>query len=323
MFGIWKGWIAIALCAAPALAAAASCSTQSAMQPEARQALATAAGQLAQAVVGQDLTALEAALVSSQKSGWEGIRTATTQLALLTKGGHVELRSLYLLDAAALTAPTDMQFFCANASGEVTVTMPKLPPGRYALALADAAGSAYAGQIGLVLVWEQGWKLGGLSIRPGLLEGHDSLWFWTQARLLASGGANWSAWYSYEAARFLSLPFEILSSPNLEKLNNEQAQLKNPPSEALPLTLHDGARDWKILSVELDPTLLTADLAVVYEPLGLSDPAAQRTEAQAVMSALLRAHPELRANFHGLWAYALKDGKRTAVLELTMAQIPE
>jgi hypothetical protein len=88
------------------------------------------------------------------------------------------------------------------------------------------------------------------------------------------------------------------------------------------LTLPDGARSWKIDAIHLDPTLLHADLGVVYESTGVTDPAALRTEAIAVLSAVLKAQPGLRANFHGLWAYAVKDGKRNPVLELPMAQIP-
>ena len=87
-------------------------------------------------------------------------------------------------------------------------------------------------------------------------------------------------------------------------------------------TLPDGPRTWKIDAVWLDPTLLHADLGVAYESTGVTDPAAQRTEAIVVLSALLKAQPGLRENFHGLWAYAVKDGKRTPVIELPMAQIP-
>ena len=73
----------------------------------------------------------------------------------------------------------------------------------------------------------------------------------------------------------------------------------------------------------VDPTLLQTDLAVVYDAnSALTDPAAQRTEAIAVLSALLKAQPSLRQNFHGLWALALKDGKRTPVLQTPMEQIP-
>jgi hypothetical protein len=74
--------------------------------------------------------------------------------------------------------------------------------------------------------------------------------------------------------------------------------------------------------VILDASLHQADLALVYESTGVTDPAAQRTEAIAVFSAFLKVQPGLRQNFHGLWAYAVKDGKRTPVMELPMGQIP-
>ena len=64
------------------------------------------------------------------------------------------------------------------------------------------------------------------------------------------------------------------------------------------------------------------DLGVTYESTGVTDPAAVRTEATAVMSALMKAQPGLRGSFHGLWAYAMKDGKRSPVMELPMGQIP-
>jgi len=213
----------------------------------------------------------------------------------------------------------------------VTLNMRALPPGRYAVVLADAAGAPFAAQLGLILVWDgpaSGWKLGGLTVRPGALEGHDGVWWWTHAREVVkaepanSQSQSWSAWYSYEVARSLLLPVDFLSSPNLDKLGSEQALLKNSPQDAFPMTIPDGARTWKIDTVHLDQTLLHADLGVVYESTGVTDPAAQRTEAIAVLSALLKAQPGLRQHFHGLWAYAVKDGKRTPVLELPMAQIP-
>ncbi len=88
------------------------------------------------------------------------------------------------------------------------------------------------------------------------------------------------------------------------------------------MSLQDGDRTWKIDAVVLDPSLHEPDLAVVYESTGVTDPAALRTEATAVMSAFLKAQPGIRANFHGLWAYAEKDGKRTPVMELPMEKIP-
>jgi len=317
----------LAMLVGAAPASATSCTTQAALLAQDRDALAAVGSGLAKAVAEQDLATLKAALLPAVAEQWEGISGVVQDAAPLMKGGKVQLRSLYLLDATGLTAPADTQFFCSNSNGSLTVTliMRALPPGRYAVVLADAAGAPLGGQLGFILAWSgpaSGWKLGGLTVRPGTLDGHDGVWWWTHARELGKEGQPWSAFYSYEAARMLLLPVDFLSSPNLEKLGAEQAAIRNSPQDAFPLSLPDGARTWKIAAIRLDATLVQADLGVVYESLGIADPAAQRTEATAVLSALLKAHPELRGSFHGLWAYALRDGKRMPVLELPMAQIP-
>ena len=317
----------------PAQSHATSCTTQAELLPPDLDALASTGGRLAIAVVGQEYAALQASLLPAESSEWEGIRDAVERGAPVVKGGQVQLRNIYLLDATTLTAPADTQFFCSNASGSLTVTMNmrSLPPGRYAVVLADAAGSPLAGQIGLVLAWDPtaapgGWKLAGLTVRPGTFDGHDNVWFWTRARELMKADQpvtnNWPAWFSYEAARYLSLPVDFISSPNLDKLGQEQAQIRNSPQDAFPYTLQDGDRTWKIEAVRLDASLRQPDLAVVYDSTGVTDPSAVRTEANAVLSAFLKAQPGLRQNFHGMGAVAMKDGKQTPVIELPMAQIP-
>jgi hypothetical protein len=331
-----ESWVApavlLALLAAPALSRATSCTTQAELTPQDRDALTAAGGRLAVAVAGQDLASLKAALLPAVAQDWDGISAVVQASAPLMSGGQVQIRNLYLLDATSLAAPADTQFFCSNASGSltVTITMRALPPGRYAVVLADAAGAAMGGQLGFILAWDgpaSGWRLGGVTVRQGILDGHDGVWWWTHARDLAREGQPWSAFYAYEAARSLLVPVDFLSSPNLEKLLNEQAQIKGSaaggsPQDAFPYSLVDGPRTWKIDSVRLDTTLRQGDLGVTYESTGVTDPAAQRTEAVAVLSAFLKAQPGLKQNFHGLWAYAMKDGKPTPVIELPMGQIP-
>ncbi len=320
----WNVWaLAAALCV-PAAGRAATCTAQAELSPQDRAALADTGGRLARAVVQQDTTMLQSALLPAESSDWNNIRGAIEQAAPAVKGGQIQLRSIYLLDAANMTAPADTQFFCSNGSGTltVTITMHALPPGRFAVVLADAVGAPLAGQLGLILAWDgSAWRLAGVSAHQGMFDGHDGIWYWTRAR----GFANvdpWSAWYSYDAARYLLIPVDFLSSPNLDKLQQEQAQIQGAPTSAFPYSLTVGDRTWKIDAMYLDPTLNQPDLAVVYESAGVTDPAAQRTEAIAVFSALLKAQPGLRANFHGLWAYAAKDGKRTPVIEMPMGQIP-
>lgn len=317
----------------PAAGYAANCITQGEMNAQDRDTLASAGQQLTNAVIQQDFTALQSTLLPAVAQQWEGIRGVIEQGAPLVKGGQVQLNALYQLDASALTSPSDTQFFCSNSNGSLTVTisMRSLPPGKYALILAyvmGAAGSgATAGSVSAQLAFILGldgnaWKIGGVFLRPGMLDGHDGVWYWQRARELARTSLAWSAWFSYETARFLLVPVDFLSSPNLEKLGQEQTQVKDSPSEAFPYSVPDGARTWKIDSVRLDASLRQADLAVTYESTGVTDPAAVRTEATAVLSALLKAQPSLRQNFHGLWAYASRDGKVSPVMELPMAQIP-
>ena len=324
-----KGWIVALLLAAPVAGVASNCTTQAELASQDRSALAAAGQGIALAILQQDYPTLQSALLPAVAPEWDGIRTAVENAAPLVKGGQVRLRSIYLLDSSSASAAADTQFFCSNASGSltVTITMRSLPPGRYAVVLADAAGAQLGGQMGFVLVWDQTglvprWKLGGVSLRQGIIDGHDGVWFWTSARAQAASNAPWSAWYSYDLARYLLLPVDFISSPNLEKLIQEQAQIKGAPSGAFPYSLADGDRTWKIDEIRVDTRLHEADLGVTYESIGLTDPAALRTEAVAVLSALLKAHPELRQNFHGLWAYASRDGKTTTIIELPMAQIP-
>jgi len=320
----WEVLTVAGLLALPVASHAANCTTQAELSAPDRDALMAVGTRLSEAVLQQDLTTLQGALLPAEASEWQGIHDAVEQAAPLVKGGQVQLRSAYLLDASSLTAPSDTQFFCSNANGSLTVTMSMraLPPGRYAVMLADAADAQLAGQIGLVLAWDgSSWKLAGLSVRQGKFDGHDGVWYWSHARELEKD-QPWSAWFSYQAARYLLVPVDFISSPNLEKLSQEQAQIKGSPQDAFPYTLQDGPRTWKIDSVHLDAGLHEPDLGVTYESTGVTDPAAARTEAVAVLSALVKAQPGLKESFHGMWAYAMKDGKRTSAIELPMAQIP-
>jgi hypothetical protein len=324
MHRCWKLLAVAILFCVPAGSQAATCTAQAELSPQDRADLTAVGGRLSQAVVQQDLTTLQSALLPAETAEWNGIRGAVEQAAPLVKGGQLQLRNLYLLDASSMTAAADTQFFCSNTSGSLTVsiTMHALPPGRYAVVLADAAGAPLGGQLGIILAWDgSSWRLAGVSARQGIFDGHDGVWYWSRARGLAKVDP-WSAWYSYDAARYLLLPVDYLSSPNLDKLQQEQTQIQSSPQDAFPYSLPDGDRTWKIDAVLLDSSLHQADLALVYESTGVTDPAALRTEAIAVFSAFLKAQPGIRQNFHGLWAYAAKDGKRTPVMELPMAQIP-
>jgi hypothetical protein len=308
---------------------ALNCTTQAGLQTTDRDALLASGSALAGAVAAQNFDLLQSSLLPAVTGDWDGIRTMAQRAKPLLQGGNLHWGDAYLLDATDLKAPGDTQFFCTNADSQATITinLRSLPPGRYALMIGDYEGAPLAGQLALILGLDQNdkkWKLGGLFAREGALDGHDGVWYWTHARELAGKKAAWSAWFSYDAARWLLLPVDFLSSPHLEKLNKEQTQTGSNPTDSLPLTVtgSDGSKTWKITALHLDTTLHTADLALTYEGTGLTEPVAARTEAIAVMSGLLKLHPELRENFHGLWAYSEKDGRQSYAIELAMPQVP-
>lgn len=321
---------ALAVSAAPSFAV--NCTTQASLQAADRDALLAVANPLADAVAGQNFDLLQSSLLPSVVGDWESIRGVAQAAAPVLKGGKIYWGDGYLLDATDLKAAADTEFFCTNADTSVTMTISlrNLPAGRYALLIGDAEGAPLAGQVALILGVDTTaggkWKLGGIFAREGALEGHDGIWYWRHARELAAKKAAWSAWFSYDAARWLLLPVDFLSSPHLEKLNKEQSQAGTNPAETLPLTVAGStggsSQSWRITGLHLDTTLHTADLGLIYEGTGLSEMAAERAEAVAVMSALLKQHPDLRENFHGLWAYAEKDGKRSYAIELAMHDIP-
>ena len=321
-----KALAAILALSAPAAALAATCTMQDEMSPQDRTALAEAGTRLAQAIAAQDTVTVKASLLPAEASEWNGIEAAVQQAGPLTSNGHIQFRDGFLLDASGQPAPADTEFFCSNSSGamNVTISMRNLPPGRYGVLLADALGAPLAGQLGLILAWDKpssSWMLAGLTVRPGALGGHDGTWYWKSGRGMARQDP-WVAWYDYDMAAHLLLPVDFLASPNLDKLRQEQTQITPAPPTALPLSLPDGDRTWKIDAVVIDDSLREPDLGVVYESTGVTDPAAQRTEATAVMTAFLKAQPGIRANFHGLWAIAAKNGQRSPVMELPMKQIP-
>jgi len=179
---LFKILAATALVVVPAGGFAASCTSQAELTPQDRGTLAGVGERLSTAFVQQDLSTLQNALLPAMASQWSGIQGVAEQAAPLVKGGKPQLRNIYLLDASTLSAPSDTQFFCSSANGALTVTvnMRALPPGKYALVLADAAGAQLAGQMALILVWDTTssspeWRLGGLSARQGIFDEHDGV----------------------------------------------------------------------------------------------------------------------------------------------------
>ncbi|MGH9591223.1 MAG: hypothetical protein ACRD25_12565, partial [Terracidiphilus sp.] len=154
---IWKLAASSAIFLLPAMSRAVSCTSQAELAPADRSTLSTEGTQLAQAILTRNDAVLQSNLLPAETSQWSGIQAAAQDAQALMQGGQVKLEDAYLLDATGETAPGDAEFFCSGSNGNlmVTVTMRQLPPGKYAIILADSAGAPLGGQLGLVLAWDE------------------------------------------------------------------------------------------------------------------------------------------------------------------------
>ncbi len=326
----WAGFLAAALPLGMALPAfGISCTTQSQMAAAQRTVLAQSAQMLAANVESGNPAAVQAQTITAVASQFGGIANSIQQVSTSIQHATLTVDDLYLLDATDLKAAQESQFFCGVAGSALTVevTIPNLPPGKYALAIVHATGVKQPQQLTLVLqndpVGSQDWKLAGFFTHPMTMGGHDGLWFWRQARDYAAKKQVWAAYFYYQTAQFLLEPVDFLSSPNLQKLQREAEQNRpdNLPG-AEPLRLSTGTGTFEVTNLHTGELANQLDLVVTFNGTPGQDPVAARAQVTAVMRALLQQHPDLQSAFHGLWVYAATPGNTNPfALELPMEQI--
>jgi hypothetical protein len=319
-------------------AAAVSCTTQSQIAPAERSELAAAVTRLAGYAIAGDTAELRTSTLPSIASQFDGIAATVDGIAPALKGSAASIENLYLLHAEDLKAGDDeASFFCSVPGSPmlVTISIPQLPPGTYALAIVHADGVPKPEQLGIILARSeaatqppsaQGWQLAGFFARPLTIAGHDGVWYWTRARELARMQQRWSAYFYYQSAQFLLTPVDFLSSPNMAKLERETTAVRPdglPGSEgASTMTLAAGDQSYAITTLRTDGALGGLDLVIHYNAnAGSVDPVFARGQAIQLMQAMLKQHAELRANFHGLWVYADSPGSQPFAVELPMDQI--
>jgi hypothetical protein len=331
--GFSTGWTWVAVVAAGAgmgmPAWGVSCMTQSQMTSGQRTVLEESARMLAQNVQGGNAAAVRAQTIATVAAQFDGIASSIQAVNAAVQGATLTVDDLYLLDAADLKTAEETQFFCGVAGSALTVevTIPALPPGKYALAIVHATGVKQPQQISLVLqndpAGSADWKLAGFFVKPMMMGGHDGIWFWRQARDYAARQQLWPAWFYYQAALTLETPVDFISSPNLQKLHREteQARPESLPGQD-PMKLVAGAQTFDITNVHVGEFSDQLDLIVTYSAAPGLSPVQAREQVTAVMRALVAQHPGLETAFHGLWVYAATPGNQNPfALELPMDQI--
>lgn len=306
----------------------ASCTTQSQMTVEQRNALAATARSVLADIESGDEQALRQGTLPSVAADFSGMMNSVDHLKPLLKSASITVDEIYLLDASTNPAGApEADFYCG--SPVVAFNIPNLPPGKYALAILHATGMPQPQQTSLILsgTTDGRWLLAGLFNKAMTAEGHDGLWYWTSARNYSQAKKNWDAWFYYRLAGNLLDPLDFLSSPNLQRLQQESDRVRpaDLPGSA-PMSLSTPGGTFTVTAVDTTTAFEKLDLDVHYTPdasqaAQLTDPQLARTQATGIMSALVNAHPELMAAFHGIWVHAEQGTGTLFALELPMDQI--
>jgi hypothetical protein len=308
---------------------AVTCTTQSQLGAADRSQLQQAALALAGHVQAGDSAAVKAQTIAAVAAQFDAISSSIAGIQPTVQHATLTVNELYSLDATDLKAAQDAEFFCSLPTSTLTVeiSIPNLPPGRYALAVVHATGVKNPQALSMVMANDpagsSNWKLAGFFVRPMTMGGHDGVWYWRQARDYVAKKQLWDAYFYYQTAQFLLDPVDFLSSPNLEKLQREAEQARPdglPGSD--PMHLSAGGQTLNVTNLHTSELSDELELVVEYQATPNQDPVAARAQVTAVMHALLALHPELRNAFHGLWVYAnTANDQHPFALELPMDQI--
>jgi hypothetical protein len=310
---------------APGRIFAVSCTTQAQMAEADRANLVQAAKTLAAAVQSGNAAAVQALTIPKVKAQFDSIASTIEQTAPLLAGATVTIDALYGLDASDLKSSVeDTQFFCGVPGSPLHVdfTIPQLPQGKYALVVVHATGVRQPQQMAFLLQKNGDWQMAGFFVKPLLIAGHDSLWYWTRARAFDQKNQKWNAYFYYTTSAYLASPVDFLTSTNLEKLIQETGNARpDGLPGAQPMVVAEGNQTYSINDLHTDGSLGGLDLVIRYAAPSVGDPVATRARNLEVMKATLAAHPELREGFHGLWVFAEAPPERPFGNELAMSDI--
>lgn len=333
MLNFRRGRVALFLLVASAgalapRALASNCLTQAMMAPAERDGLANTARAMMTQVQNGSVDGLKSNTLPAVAADFSGIASSVQSLQPLVQKATVTVDALYDLDASGdQPGAASTQFFCG--SPVVVLNFTSLPPGKYALAIVHATGVDKPQQISFILARgsDQRWLLAGFFAKPMVEAGHDGLWYWVSARKYAQANGKWAAWFYYRLAANLLDPLDNLTSPNLQKLQQESDSAKPanlPTDQPVPLTANGSI--YRVTAVDTTTQFGGLDLDVHYNPdpgqvSQLRDPPAARKQVLEIMNALLQQHPELHAAFHGMWVHADQGNVSLFALELPMEQI--
>ncbi len=290
---------------------AETCVTSGEMDAATKATLQSTARQYFSYVAQNNVSALaqnSIADISSNPSGLQGV-IAEHQKNL--SGASATPRNTFLLTAEGSAPIANAEFNCGvfNSPARVAFSLQGLPPGRYGLVILDISGSKIPYFFSFLLLQENGtWKLAGLFPRPRQLDGHDSQWYWQQARDFKAKGQPHNAWFYYLISRDLGFPVPFISTPKIDSFNEEvQASMPADVPEQNPVTIAGlNGKQYQVTSLFVVPDEKGGlDLVVKYANPNISDTGKAFLENKEVMKALLAKYPEYRQPYTNLVARAV------------------
>ncbi len=289
---------------------AQECYSGSEIDAATEKALESAAQQYYSMSAKGDVAGLRANAVPEVAASFGGIEQAVVSHEAYFAQGQPSETRIFLLDASnSKTTWQRADFYCGiyNSPDRTGISIPSLPPGRYALTIVSVAGKTPA-TLTLVLAeaGRNSWKLAGYYARANSLGEHDGQWYVSKAREYKQKGQTHNAWLYYLTAWDLMAPVDFISTPALDKLSDElqSARPADLPSAEAPLQLAAGGKTFKVVELSAVPTATELFVRAQYSSPDTATPAIASQDNASVMKALLAKYPELREAFAGVIARA-------------------
>jgi hypothetical protein len=257
-----------------------------------------------------DLATLKTDALPDVAANFSGIEQAVlSHKTQFVQDAPSETRTFVLDATNSKTNWRQADFYCGiyNSPSRLGVSLPNLPPGRYALTITPLTGKEPL-MLTMVLkdMGQNSWKLGGYYVRQNALGGHDAQWFLSKAREYKASNRLLNAWFYYLTAWDLSAPVDFISTPMLDKINDEMqaARPTNLPSSKSPLELSAGGKTFKVIDFSALPVNSELYFRAQYDSPNAANSILASQDNAALMKSVLAKYPELREAFGGIVARA-------------------
>ncbi len=301
-----------------------SCSTADDLDPATRQAIERAAQQFTSYAVQGDVFNLRQNSIGSLAANFGGIEALIGTYRPDLTGGVGSIRSSFMLDAKGSQPLETAEFFCGimNSPQATGFNISNLPPGQYAIVIADVKSPKMPFLLTQILKNEGGWKLAGFYLKPEQLAGHDAAWFTEKAREFKAKGETHNAWFYYLAAWNMLSPVEFMSTRPMDKFIDEMAQVRpNDLPFSGPVDLPGAGKNYKVTYVDVVPVNNELYLLVKYQSPDVSNTQQAYTDNMNVIKAVATKYPEYRDAFSGIVARATEPSGRDYGSMLAMKDV--